>query len=60
MTIFKLVVGTLVWGIAGSAMAVTIEPLGASVSLPLEGGLLTLAVAGLVAGIRIIQRNKKR
>ena len=55
-----MVVGTMALGIAGSAMAVGPIGLGASVGLPLEGGLLTLAVAGLVVGIRIIQRNKKR
>ena len=60
MTILKVVVGTMALGLAGSAMAVEPISLGASVGLPLEGGLLTLAVAGLVVGIRIIQRNKKR
>ena len=60
MTIFKLAVGTMALALAGSAMGFEIAPLGASTALPLEGGILTLAVAGLVAGIRIIKRNNKR
>lgn len=62
MTILKLAVGTLALGLAGSAMAIdpVIPTLGAAMGLPLEGGILMLAVAGLVAGIRLIQRKNKR
>ena len=40
---------------SGSSLGLTPPPLPI-----LEGGLMTVAVVGLVAGIRIIQRKNKR
>lgn len=53
---FKLAVGTAAFLMTGLAMA------GAPPTrLPIEeGGMLTVAIVGLVAGIRIIQRKNKR
>ncbi|MEO8545052.1 MAG: hypothetical protein ABI434_15805 [Burkholderiaceae bacterium] len=67
----KIIAGTVAAGITGAAMAGTVTlganlgaPLGlvlGGTSLPiLEGGILTVAVVGLVAGIRIVQRKKNR
>ncbi len=66
----KLIAGTVAAGITGGAFAsITLgttlgAPLGqilGGTNLPiLEGGILTVAVVGLVAGIRIVQRKKDR
>ena len=53
---FKVLVGTAASLMSGLAMA------GVPVrELPiLEGGVITIGIAALVAGIRIIKRNNKR
>ena len=56
---FKLSVGTAACLMAGLAMAGVGG--GPPTRLPIEeGGLLTVAIVALVAGIRIIQRKNKR
>ena len=51
---FKLAVGTAACLMTGLAMA-------GVTNLPIEeGGLLAVAIVGLLAGIRIIQRKNKR
>ena len=53
---FKLSVGTAACLMTGLAMAGT-----TITRLPIEeGGMLTVAIVALVAGIRIIQRKNKR
>ncbi|MDO8342813.1 MAG: hypothetical protein Q7T48_06420 [Cellvibrio sp.] len=60
MNAIRLAIGALVYGMASLASAQVI-PLGAPSTLPiLEGGMLTIAVAGLVIGIRIVRRKKNR
>ena len=55
---FKLSVGTAACLKAGLAMAGTLP---SPTHLPIEeGGMLTVAIVALVAGIRIIQRKNKR
>ncbi len=64
MKALKLAIGPLAYWMTGLAMAQSTAPqnLGNRVlgDPILEGGLLTVAVVGLVAGIRIIQRKNKR
>lgn len=66
----KIIAGTVAAGVTGGAMAsLTLgttlgsqlgQALGVT-NLPiLEGGILTIAVVALVAGIRIVQRKKSR
>ena len=58
---FKVLVGTTASLLSGLVMAGLTTPLGASTQLPiLEGGVVTIGIAALVAGIRIIKRNNKR
>ena len=52
----KLIVGTATCLMTGLAMAGT-PPTRLLIE---EGGMLTVAIVGLVAGIRIIQRKNKR
>ena len=60
MKALKLAIGSLAYWMTALAMAGTAPNLGFN-NLPiLEGGMLTVAVVGLVAGIRIIQRKNKR
>lgn len=61
MTIKKVALG--VWALSmGQCAWANAVPLGdAIVRLPLvEGGLLTVAVAGLVAGVRIVRAKQKQ
>ena len=56
---FKLAVGTAACLMTGVAMAG--QGGDPPIRLPIEeGGLLAVAIVGLVAGIRIIQRKNKR
>lgn len=56
----RLAIGASVYGMASLASA-GIVSLGGGVTLPiLEGGMLTIALAGLVVGIRIVRRKKNR
>ena len=57
---FKVLVGTAASLMSGLAMAGNLIPLG-SAQLPiLEGGVVTIGIAAMIAGIRIIKRNNKR
>ena len=53
-----MAMGSLACAMTAPAFAGNVNPLGGSMLPILEGGLLTVAVAGLVAGIRIIRRKK--
>ena len=54
-----MAMGSLACAMTAPAFAgAVVRPLGGSMLPILEGGLLTVAVAGLVAGIRIIRRKK--
>lgn len=59
-TSVKVLVGTAASLLSSLAMAGQVT-LGTTTHLPiLEGGIVTVGIAALVAGIRIIKRNSKR
>ena len=53
-----MAMGSLACAMTAPAFAGVARPLGGAILPILEGGLLTVTVAGLVAGIRIIRRKK--
>lgn len=61
MNKLKFAAGTLISAMSGLAFAGTAVSLGGAVHLPiLEGGMLSMAVVGLMVGVRVIQRKNKR
>jgi hypothetical protein len=61
MSVHKVLVGVAAMASAPWAMAGIAVPLGSAVPLSaIEGGLLTLAAVGLVAGIRVAQAKRRK